>query len=68
MSEEKFKIGDKVKLKSDGPVMTIGGYTHDEDMVECDWFDSKAQHKIFHQDQLEKVDESNHGAGAIFPA
>lgn len=41
-----FKKGDRVKLKSGGPVMTVrhtGDYSplHSEDGVDCVWFDDK---------------------------
>ncbi|MBN4983893.1 DUF2158 domain-containing protein [Stenotrophomonas maltophilia] len=36
-----FKLGDKVKLKSGGPVMTVSSVS-DKD-VECQWFDPKGK-------------------------
>lgn len=35
--EKRFKVGDKVRLKSGGPKMTI--YSLDEYSVDCMWYD-----------------------------
>jgi uncharacterized protein YodC (DUF2158 family) len=43
MSEEAFKVGDVVQLKSGGPRMTVTNYGPSamggEMLVWCDWFD-----------------------------
>ncbi|TDB32569.1 DUF2158 domain-containing protein [Stenotrophomonas sp. TEPEL] len=36
-----FKLGDKVKLKSGGPVMTVSSVS--DKGVECQWFDPKGK-------------------------
>ena len=37
-SPDPLKIGDVVKLKSGGPLMTVVRFTHDGDPL-CTWFD-----------------------------
>lgn len=65
--EQKFKIGDLVKLKSGGPSMTIINDKHGEDNSRgnifngeytCSWFDKndEPQNRSYPQDSLEKVD------------
>ena len=38
MSEQMFKVGDEVQLKSGGPIMTVAQYSG-EKMVTCIWFE-----------------------------
>jgi uncharacterized protein YodC (DUF2158 family) len=38
MADEKFQVGDRVKLKSGGPVMTYSGDTSTGEAI-CIWFD-----------------------------
>ena len=38
LSPEPLKVGDVVKLKSGGPLMTVVRFTHDGDPL-CTWFD-----------------------------
>jgi uncharacterized protein YodC (DUF2158 family) len=54
MPAQKFKTGDRVVLKSGGPVMTVLKYEPlDGDEVICQWFQgSKLEEKAFHQDVL----------------
>jgi uncharacterized protein YodC (DUF2158 family) len=49
-----FKVGDVVKLKSDGPKMTIQSLRGD--MVDCVWFgpDGNVKHSSFPAEALEK--------------
>jgi len=60
---ETFKIGDSVRLKSGGPVMSISapvaGFPGRWD---CAWFDQHhvLQHGRFHQDMLE-IDNEDEG-------
>lgn len=64
-----FKAGDLVRLKSDGPVMTVKAVPSDDDkalaelagksphQVLCSWFSgTKAQTEWFAVEQLEAVD------------
>lgn len=65
--EQKFKIGDKVTLKSGSPVMTI---TNDKQGINqefrkvfdgryaCSWFDAdnKPQSRTFPEESLDKVE------------
>lgn len=59
-----FKVGEKAKLKSGGPIMTIKEnketyFTTKEfrGEVVCTWFDgSKLEAKLFNQELLDKVD------------
>ena len=55
-----FEIGDKVRIKSGGPVMTvenIGDYTLYNPGAKCVWFDDKKklQDSVFDVKVLEKV-------------
>jgi uncharacterized protein YodC (DUF2158 family) len=47
-----FKPGDKVKLKSGGPLMTVMGYKEDDplgrDIVQCIWFASLTSSPSLH--------------------
>ena len=40
MAVTKWKVGDTVRLKSGGPVMTVTNVTKDDDLVWVSWFDS----------------------------
>ncbi len=60
----KMKQGDKVRLKSGGPVMTVKQYPYKivagapvESKAECEWFDKEDQlhHSTFELDVLEEV-------------
>ncbi len=53
-----LKIGDVVRLKSGGPLMTItefGKYAYsDHEQVKCVWFDNKKKYSdIFEKETLE---------------
>ena len=67
--EPKFATGDKVRLKSGGPDMTIRGVHFDvlsnkynEDMFDCIWFETTKEGKRevhycpFNSNELMKVD------------
>ena len=44
MSEQEFRVGDVVQLKSGGPNMTIIQlYERRKDMCQCAWFDGASQ-------------------------
>ncbi len=47
--ESPFKIGDTVRLKSGGALMTVEGFNDDaEEFVVCVWFEkNKAQREVF---------------------
>ena len=51
-----FQIGDTVKFKSGGPVMTVAATDAGEkgDQIRCEWFDTegKPQHKLCVPDVL----------------
>jgi len=64
--ERKFKVGDKVKLKSGGPDMTVQNVYDDPKnpflkeyggLVKCTWFNDKNIRLTddFNQDTLDKV-------------
>ena len=55
----RFAIGDSVKLKSGGPVMTVDGYAvFDEGTVICKWFAGKKLHiGNFDEDAIERATE-----------
>jgi len=40
-SNEEFKAGDIVRLKSGGPDMTVSGLTYTKDELVCKWFGGK---------------------------
>ncbi|MCK9517342.1 MAG: YodC family protein [Ottowia sp.] len=48
-----LKVGDTVRLKSSGPLMTVNAI--DNDSIKCQWFDgnNSLQEGVFHKDQLE---------------
>jgi len=53
---DNFKKGDTVRLKSGGPVMTIGGQEHGGSRVMCEWFDDgTAKHEFFYPEQLKSA-------------
>ena len=56
--DTKFKPGDTVRLKSGGPVMTVGGYHKEhEKQVLCSWFQgTDVKLAPFIEDTLEKAD------------
>ena len=62
----KLRIGDVVKLKSGGPVMTVTqlGLTHGR--VECTWFVENVEIRsaFIHADALMTVDEAPSYGGA----
>jgi uncharacterized protein YodC (DUF2158 family) len=51
----KTKQGDVARLKSGGPIMSVGHRCGDCHW--CDWFDEQGNHRtyLFHLDQLEIV-------------
>jgi uncharacterized protein YodC (DUF2158 family) len=54
--EKIFTIGDVVKLKSGGPVMTVDSFDENNSRVWCIWFDEKKtmQTAKFVQESLTK--------------
>ena len=53
---EKYNEGDVVRLKSGGPIMTVGMVADDGDLL-CQWFtDNKLQESFFNPNSLEKVE------------
>jgi uncharacterized protein YodC (DUF2158 family) len=51
MTEQKIKSGDRVKLKSGGPTMTVSSALNDK--IECSWFnEGTIQHGSFSPDTL----------------
>lgn len=68
--EEKFKVGDTVKLKSGGPVMTVNeigtrlknlrGDSEFSGQIKCIWFNNGSlNQKSFSQDALEAVEKED---------
>jgi uncharacterized protein YodC (DUF2158 family) len=57
MSEQQLKVGDTVRLKSGGPLMTVTGVGHDRNhkpMVWCSWFtDNKEDRGTFPVEAVE---------------
>lgn len=56
MTMQPLEVGDQVRLKSGGPVMTVSK-VHDVAKVTCDWFDEDkgVQSHIFPVKTLERV-------------
>ncbi len=51
VSEAQFKCGDRVKLKSGGPMMTVSNVA--DGKIECSWFfDGSIRHETFKADVL----------------
>lgn len=67
-----FKIGDTVRLKSGGPLMTISGIGKDSSLTPnkdywlCEWFDKtqKTHVQSFHKAML-KVDDNDIHIGSL---
>jgi len=54
MQEEPFKIGELVRLKSDGPLMTVS-QVKDSPQIECVWFERVTLHReVFHKDAIRR--------------
>jgi uncharacterized protein YodC (DUF2158 family) len=56
-----YAVGDKVKLKSGGPIMTVDSPARSEgDSVHCQWFSgSKLQSGFFNPKTLEPADDDD---------
>ncbi|MBA7490827.1 hypothetical protein ES702_01370 [subsurface metagenome] len=57
-SNQKFKIGDKVQLKSGGPIMTVNSITEKTGEIYCKWFVGeydKVYYDYFQPDILQLV-------------
>jgi uncharacterized protein YodC (DUF2158 family) len=54
--ENGFQLGDRVQLRSGGPLMTVGEVS-DDGSIWCEWFDSKGELKAnsFKPHSLAKV-------------
>ena len=55
-----LKRGDVVRLKSGGPIMTVGKVSSDGEVI-CAWFNhaEDVKREVFHQDLLEGVNEED---------
>ena len=54
-----FKIGDRVKLKSGGPVLTVNRLATDGDVVEVIWFEgANIKNTWVSIDALEKAEKN----------
>ncbi|WP_447894254.1 YodC family protein [Vreelandella sp. GE22] len=57
--DDKFVVGDIVKLKSGGPEMTVNAPIANPRGYRCQWFaGKKLEQGIFPGDSLEKVEKS----------
>lgn len=55
---EDLKIGDVVKLKSGGPIMTIQWINEEDDSAKCSWFKgNEVGEKLFAIQSLKKTTE-----------
>jgi uncharacterized protein YodC (DUF2158 family) len=63
-----FRVGDTVKLKSGGPLMTVtnpGGQTGGKTVVSCTWFDgSEVKASVFPPDALEVATKPDYAKAA----
>ena len=60
MEQHSFQPGDKVVLKSGGPVMTVDHGTYDNGKHRCQWFvGDKLEDEIFAPTSLRLADESD---------
>lgn len=63
MSEVKFNDGDRVRLKSGGPTMTVTDAT--EQKIECSWFvEENIQHSSFNPKTLKIFEAKKRTASA----
>ena len=55
----KFKIGDLVRLKSGGPIMTINTHSFETSLRQCVWFgeDDQIHSHDFHPDALNSEED-----------
>ena len=56
---EKFKIGDTVRLKSGGPLMTVTNVGNEEgkDLVWCSWFEKGKESKGYYPTAAVEADD-----------
>ena len=56
MSDPKFQVGDVVRLKSGGPLMTVQQATY-ADSIMCTWFgeDNRRMSEGFHPRTLQRI-------------
>jgi uncharacterized protein YodC (DUF2158 family) len=52
-----FKIGDKVRLKSGGPIMTVAKETDPQGFVVCQWFHDNILKENSFQEGVLQIDE-----------
>jgi uncharacterized protein YodC (DUF2158 family) len=63
MLEKKFKDGDRVKLKSGGPLMTVSNAAAEK--IECTWFlEGSIQHDSFNPESLKVFEAKKRAVGA----
>jgi uncharacterized protein YodC (DUF2158 family) len=61
---ENLNLGDTVRLKSGGPIMTLGGQAAGTSAYNCLWFDgNELKHGLFRLEQLEKAAPEKPWAG-----
>jgi uncharacterized protein YodC (DUF2158 family) len=55
-----FEVGDLVKLKSGGPVMTISEIVHgiNKDGYNCKWFKGASKEQAFFEEEVLKIYEA----------
>jgi uncharacterized protein YodC (DUF2158 family) len=65
MEEKKIKRGDTVRLKSGGPIMTVGG-AEMGGAYECSWFaGSDLKRGTFYAEQLDPVEMDEQGPVSV---
>jgi len=65
-SNQKFKIGDTVELKSGSPPMTIADYNYSTKKFGCQWFvGEKVEKDFFTSDSLQLVVVKPHKKGTV---
>ena len=63
-SPEPLKIGDVVRLKSGGPLMTVVRFTHDGDPL-CTWFDYSGESMIHHKFPIAATNAAGKAAACL---
>ncbi|WP_338876920.1 DUF2158 domain-containing protein [Spirosoma sp. SC4-14] len=62
-----IKIGDKVRLKSGGPIMTVTHFNDLTGIFTCQWFmNGKLELGYFPEESLEKVVDDSSASPGIF--
>ena len=57
--KQQFQIGQTVRLKSDGPLMTVNFIDESNNQIQCVWFENGSKKMdTFHPDTIEPDDDT----------